>query len=391
MIISLQLKNFFSIAEEVALDFTAEVSARNKKDIKPENLLEFNNDKFIKIIGLFGGNAAGKSNIIKAIEFCRKLVVESHLYNEGTKYDFSPFKFDPYFPSEFALNFVTEGIEYEYFFSIYDNKILKEGLYYYPNKRRSKIFERSDGRYSYGKGALQRPVEVEANTGDQTLFLSRGSSMNRPVLQKVYRFFLDNILIGNYDVSFNGAAKEDIEKYKPLLLTALEVSDSDIVDMSMSEVSPGRFSLQTFHKENPSIAFDFEKEESEGTKRLFSLLVTLLKAIETDTAIFFDEFDLKLHLRLAEFILDVIRASKKAQFVFTSHNAGLLNRDLLRDEQMVFVTKLPNGMSEFVALSDYKDTGKIDDIQTAYLQGRFDGVPYTGNIKSAIEANFSKR
>ena len=215
--------------------------------------------------------------------------------------------------------------------------------------------------------------------------------MNRPVLQKVYRFFLDNILIGNYDVSFNGAAREDIEKYKPLLLTALEVSDSDIVDMSMAEQTPGRYSLYTFHRENPSIAFDFEREESEGTKRLFSLLVTLLKAIETDTAIFFDEFDLKLHLRLAEFILDVIRASKKAQFVFTSHNARLLNRDLLRDEQMVFVTKLPNGMSEFVALSDYKDTGKIKDIQTAYLQGRFDGVPYTGNIKAALEANFSNR
>ena len=78
MILSLRLKNFFSLRDEAVLDFTADRSARKTQDYLPENLIEFSGDKFVNIIGLFGSNAAGKSNIIKAIDFCRKLILTSH-------------------------------------------------------------------------------------------------------------------------------------------------------------------------------------------------------------------------------------------------------------------------------------------------------------------------
>ena len=391
MIISLRLSNFYSMKEDAVLDFTAESSSRKSKDILPENLIEFSGDQFINIIGLFGSNAAGKSNMIKAIDFCRRLILSSHLNNEGSEFDYEPFKFDTDKPSAFYIDFVTDGTEYEYSFTLHKGKVVQESLFYFPKKRKAKIFTRDEnGNYTYRKGTIQRPAEVEANTGDKTLFLSRASSMNRPLAQKVYRFFLNEMVVGIGGFDLSKLTRDDFMSNKDLLLKAFEVGDSDIIDINMVEDSLGRTRLQTFHRENPSIPFDFEKEESEGTKRLFFILLILLNKSMAGAAIFLDEFDLKLHLRLAEFILDVIRACSGAQMVFTSHNPLLIDMQKLRKEQIVLVNKQSNGNSEFIPLSDY-EIGKNTDILKAYLQGRFDGVPYVGNVYSILSEMMTDR
>lgn len=209
--------------------------------------------------------------------------------------------------------------------------------------------------------------------------------MNRPIAQKVYKFFLEGITIGDVNYGFSKSMINDLYQNKPLLLKAFEVSDSDIVDYKLEELKPGQYELFTYHKENPSLPFNFVKEESAGTKRLFFILLMLIKLSQSDTTIFFDEFDLQLHIRLVEFLLEAVRASRVSQLVFTSHNSALLNRDYLRDEQILIVTKRSDGKSEIYPLSDFEGISKIKDIQKAYLQGRFDGVPYTGDIYSMIK------
>lgn len=392
MIISLRLKNFYSLRDYSALDFTADLSSRKSAEHLPENFIEFSGNKFVNIIGLFGSNASGKSNIIKAVDFCRNLVLKSHLNNEGDVFDFEPFKFGEKQASEFYIDFVTEGVEYEYSFSIEDNKIISEELFYYPAKRKSKVFSRQNGtEYSFGKGLLSRPKEIAANTGEKNLFLSRASSMNRPIAQNVYRFFLNEMNVSSEYFDLSKITREELDSNKELLLKAFEVSDSDIIDIQFTESSTGKVKLLTFHKENPSIAFDFESEESEGTKRLLFLLLLIFKTATNKACVFIDEFDLKLHLRLSELILDAVRASNGAQIVFTSHNPSLIDREKLRREQIVFVTKYSDGNSEFAPLSDYDDVGKNADIQKAYMLGAFDAVPYVGDIypvlKEIIERN----
>lgn len=391
MIICIRLKNFYSLRDDSALDFTADMSSRNSQNNLPENLLDFKGDKFVNIIGLFGSNAAGKSNIIKALDSCRNLILTSHLKNEGSSIDFEPFKFDEERPSEFYIDFVANGIEYEYSFSLIRDKILTESLYYYPNGRKAKIFSREGNQYTYGKGMIPRPSEIEANTGEKTLFLSRASSMNRQAAQIVYRFFLNDIVIGVSNLEFSLHSIKEFEINKDLILRAFEVSDSDIIDIRIVESAPGQFKLQSFHREDPTIPFDFEKEESEGTKRLLLLLLLIVKNALTGATIFIDEFDLKLHLRLSEFILDVIRASHSGQLVFTSHNPNLINQEKLRPEQIVFVNKQQDGNSQFVPLSDYEGINVKTDIQKAYLQGRFDAVPYIGNPCDILENLMQKK
>lgn len=385
MIISLRLKNFYSMRDDAVLDFTADLSSRKSREYLPENFIDFSGDKFVNIIGLFGSNAAGKSNIIKATEFCRQLILTSHLNNEGDELNYEPFKFESGKPSEFYINFVTEGIEYEYSFALSGGEIISEELFYYPHKRKSRIFSRSNTySYTFKKGIINRPAEVEANTGPKTLFLSRASSMNREIARTVYRYFLNQMVFGLDSVDLNNLSVADFDRHKKLLLKGLEVSDSDIVDIQLIEKNPGAYQLQSFHRENPGIPFDFLREESEGTKRLLTILLVILKKTIDGATFFLDEFDLKLHLHLAEFILNLVRASESAQMVFTSHNPLLINTNSLRQEQIVFVNKHADGNSEFTPLSDYEGLNKNTNIWQAYLQGRFDAVPYIGDARDVL-------
>lgn len=386
MIISISLQNFYSIFDEATLDFVALPLGRGKQEQHPKNLMTFNNEKFVNIIGLFGSNAAGKSNFIKAVDFCRRLVLESHRNVQRGPMDFEPFKFSAPAPSKFSIRFVWQGTEYDYSFTIEDNRIVSESLYHYPNKRRAKVFERENTTsYTYGKGQLRRTAQVEESTGPQTLFLSQAASMNRSIAVDVVQFFAEGMKVGMATPALTPATRTNIENNKQLLLDALAVGDSDIIDFNIIETPTGALKMMTYHREMPTVGFDFDREESQGTKRLFYILLSLVETVHSDTALFFDELDVNLHVHLTEFLLDIIRESQRSQLVFTSHNAGLLNREQLRDEQIVFVTKLPDGSSEFVPLCNYEDVAKIKDLQKAYLLGVFDGVPYIGTASSVFK------
>ena len=385
MIVALRFKNFFSLRDNTVIDFTADITPTRNINFLADNLIRHNSDFFINIIGLFGSNAAGKSNLIKAMQLCRDMVINSKPTGSFVLQEFKPFKFSSSCPSEFYIDFIYQGVEYEYSYSILDSKILTEDLYYYPKKKRARVFSRLEsGEYRLGKGVINRPAEVISSTGPGTLFVSQAASMNREIPGKVYDFFLNNIVTSVPDFRFEDLKRNDFEAYRALILKAMEVSDSDIMDIQWQENLPGEIKLISRHKENPEIAFDFEKEESEGTKRLFFLVMILLKNLNNNLTIFWDEFDLKLHLRLAEFILDIVRASRSLQLVFTSHNPYLLDAEKMRPEQIVIVNKDSSGSSEFIPLSDYEGIGKLTDLRKAYLLGRFDGVPYTGDIYGLV-------
>ena len=126
------------------------------------------------------------------------MILDSHLNNEGVVFNFEPFKFDGYQdkPSKFLIDFVCDDVEYEYSFELTKNRILSESLYYYPVGRRAKVFVRdSNGKYSFGTGVINKPSDVVLNTSDKNLFLSRASSMNRELAQKLYRYFMNQFSV----------------------------------------------------------------------------------------------------------------------------------------------------------------------------------------------------
>ncbi len=403
MILKIELENFFSIKDKIVIDFcAANIDSVLTRELS-HNVMMWKDTPVLKSVGLFGPNASGKSNILKAISFCCRMVLESHLHNEGTIFNFEPFKFDGYQnkPSRFLINFVHGEIEYEYSFELTTTRIISESLYHYPVGRRAKVFVRSaDGTYDFGAKVLDKPSEVVRSTSEKSLFLSRASSMNRELAQNLYGFFLGNFLLGL--VNLNEAILLDSFKtYKSVILKALEISDSDITDVEARieqmpvAVSPlqGQGDVQyklvdilrfkTFHRGIKDVMFDMDVEESGGTKKLFQILLQLLDVVKHQKTIQLDEFDMGLHTRLADFVLDLIHASEGSQLLFTSHNTNLLDIKRLRRDQIVFVNKTGEGATEVYSLVDFSDFRENMNAEKGYLQGRFDAVPY---VDSSVEA-----
>ena len=387
MVLRIELSNFFSISDLLSIDFrAANIHTRLAGELR-DNVMEWSGMNVLKTIGLFGPNASGKSNIIKAIRFCWSLILHSIDSNVGTVFDFAPFKFNGYDnqPSSFLINFVIDGIEYEYSFTLTRTAILDEALYYYPKGRRARVFTRhgiQPPKYTFGEGLITRPLDVVTNTSDKNLFLTRASSMNREIAQRVYRYFLDDLLPGiqTSDVQSN---TDNFNAYKPLILRALSICDTDIVDIKINKAN-GHF--VTYHKENPSLPFDLLTEESDGTIKLFRILLNLLDVVKHGKTLLLDEFDSSLHIRLADFIIDLVHASKASQLLFTSHSTNLIDIHRFRKDQIAFVNKRSNASTEVYSLYDYKDFRDNMDAEKAYIQGLFDAVPYVESSVSGLKS-----
>src|SRR5664280_73057 len=132
MILEIRVSNFFSIKDEIVIDLRAGNSQSRKVRDLENNVFTYKDEKILKAVALYGANASGKTNIIKAIRFCCRMVFQSHTHNENVVFNFLPFKFDGFSekPSSFLIKFVWKDIEYEYGFTLTRTKILTETLYY---------------------------------------------------------------------------------------------------------------------------------------------------------------------------------------------------------------------------------------------------------------------
>jgi AAA15 family ATPase/GTPase len=416
MILEIRLSNFFSIKDEIVLDLRATKSQSRKVRDLESNVFDYKDEKILKAVAMYGANASGKSNIIKAIRFCCSMVFQSHLNNENVIFLFAPFKFEQYpeKASTFLIKFVTGGIEYEYSYSLTRSRILTECLFYFPNERRAKVFTRDEkikgekrDKYSFGTG-IKKPMDVADNTSDKTLFISRASQMDRELAKDIFNFFNEQFILGY--TGFNALNIETLIKTnKKLTIKALQIADSDIVDIKVEkkEVPVKSFSLTlpaatasvkdeqqevlhitTYHKTSPGIAFDFGSEESDGTKKLFVILLSVLDIIRNNKILLIDEIESSLHTSIVEFIIKLFYVSDSAQLLFSTHNTKLLDLDKIRKDQIYFVNKKPDASTDLYSLFDYKDFRDTMDVEKAYLQGRFDAVPFIddsiANLKSLI-------
>lgn len=299
MILEIRLSNFFSIKDEVVIDMkAASLKSKNVKELS-DNVFSFDNEEVLKTIAIYGANASGKSNIIKAIRFCCAMILNSTNHNGNIKFNYRKFKFGncENKPSNFFINFVVNDIEYEYSFSVMQDKIVTESLHYYPKGRIKKIFTRDErkgktkkDKYNFGTD-IKRPLDVAESTSDKTLYLSRASQMDRDIAKDLFMYFNNTFILGY--LGHNERQIDDLFKaYKPHLLKALQIADSDIVnitvkkikaqgkalnvsftgtelkDARMEDTMREQLQIKTFHKADPSISFDLFTEESAGTKKV---------------------------------------------------------------------------------------------------------------------------
>lgn len=413
MILEIRLSNFFSIKDEIILDFrAANIKSANALALE-NNIFTEGDDTLLKTITIYGANASGKSNVIKAIRFCNAMVFESHLHNEDTIYNFQPFKFDGFDknPSTYFIRFVSNNIEYEYSFALTRNKIITESLYFYPKGRIKEIFTRDERKgktkkekYSFGD-QIKRPMDVAENTSEKTLYISRASQMDREIGKEIFNFFHSQFIL-DY-IGFGVSAIEKLtNQNKQHLIDAIKIADSDIVDVKIKvlkkagkhfkadaktmtltdeNVVQDYLEIKTYHKAAPSIAFDFLTEESQGTIKMFFIMLTILDVVKNNKILLIDEIEDSLHPKIIEYIFNIFRVGEKAQLLCTTHNTRFLDLKKFRKDQIYFTNKKEDSSTDLYSLYDYSDFRDTMDLEKAYLQGRFDAVPFINDSPETLK------
>lgn len=416
MILEFTVKNFLSIKDEVTLSMVA-----SKDSSFEDNLLPYEDGKKIKnalkSVVIYGANASGKTNVLKALGFFTWFLRNSHEMQQGRKIPVDAFKLDEDSkndPSEFQIIFIHNEIKYLYGFSSTEVEVIDEYLYYYPNGRQSTIFERKRDEYKFTID-IERQMELKNKFHSKNkLFIATeslweyekakipfewlndylrvlinhdrleaytGSNMhedkNFDLLVKKYIKLAD---VGIDDISIDIQKAEDaLSSQKLKFLPAevknkilSEVKDENIIDIKM---------IHNYKDRNGNIInchFEFN-EESDGTQKFFGLLGPWLDALLNGYTIVIDELDIRLHTllvkKLMEMFLDPDVNKKNAQLIFTTHDTNLLDSDLLRRDQIWFTEKKEDKSTDLYSLFDFGGVRKSISIEKGYLQGKYGGIP----------------
>jgi hypothetical protein len=367
----------------------------------------------LRSAAVYGANASGKSNLIKALQYMRGVVVESAtLIQPGQTFSVQPFRLDSVSasqPTEFEITFLLDGVRYQYGFALTAQRIVSEHLLVYKAFKPQRWFKRyldaDTGKdvYEFGHG-LKGPKNVwEGATRINSLFLSMAVQLNSEQLRPVFDWFVNRLVIIN-EVSplapqFSVQMLQQAEKRKAIcdFLTAADISIADIDVVTHKkpgqvvhfDIAAGKTEVRTeeieenqlrFHHvtENGTAVLDLA-DESNGTRNLLFLAGPVLDILNKGLTLVIDELDTSLHTLLVRELVRLFHRPEVntcgAQLIFTTHDTSLLDAyGLFRRDQVWFVEKKKEQTSELYSLLEFSPR-KNDKLEHGYLQGRYGSVP----------------
>lgn len=402
MILEFSIENFKSFSNRQSFSMLADTS----KSEYPKNIFKVGEkSSVLPAVVLYGANASGKSNLMKAFQEFRKIILTSG--NNTPKNAFSayiPFKFNPDLANQrvqFELYFMVQQIRYVYSFAILRDTVVTEKLLFYPQGREAKLFIREGQQFEFGdylKG--QKSVVADITTPNQ-LFLSKGAQNNLEPLTSLYLYFendmmpvpfLDKWIDSRYlDLLAETIVKDEDAIFIHHFKNLLKSFDTGIIDFKVEKLKEpmpfsSDFEVYAQHYLHNSAGEQIGKtwlpleEESEGTQKLFVLGGLILRAILKGRTIIIDEFERSLHPYISQYIIQLFNNPKvntqQAQLIIATHDTNLLTKDThLRRDQIWIVEKDNQGISELIALSDFADLRPSSPFEKWYLSGKFGGVP----------------
>ncbi|MBW2988799.1 ATP-binding protein [Candidatus Woesearchaeota archaeon] len=404
MLIEFIVENFRSIKERVTLSLVASPDKSLDNNLIEQKALS--KDKLLKSALIYGANASGKTNLLLALNFLQALVMKSHTHQKGSKIRFNPFKMEKGClkkPTKFEIVFIKNGTKYIYGLSFDEEKIINEYLYYYPENRKALIFERSNtNKYKF---TIDKKLQdfLSEKTPENVLYLSRSIQLNYKRTAGAFDWFKDNLrVIGpteSLQPDYTASLLKDPKLKKTILRALLEADvgiddvsatvkkisaddlPSDIPDEIKSIIISSKFKgeevkIRTSHKNTP---FEFN-EESDGTRRIFSLIGPWIDALKNGRILVVDELDTKLHHLLNVFLINLFHNTTQnksnAQLIFTTHNVNLLDQEIFRRDQVWFTEKKSEfGDTDLYSLVEFSPR-KDKNIQKGYLAGRYGAIPF---------------
>lgn len=192
----------------------------------------------------------------------------------------------------------------------------------------------------------------------------------------------------DFDKLFKDMPEEIVEKYKIKFYSntvgefvTVRLRDQ-IVSLHKDENGNLVYNKLFLGHGNKNDKFEYN-DESDGTKRLFDLIPLLYNKRE-NLVIFIDEIDRSFHTKLSKKFLDLFyekNEEEQGQLIATTHDAYLLDQDLIRQDEIWFVERQQDHSSKIFSLSGFKE--RFDKkIDKEYLLGRYGAVPIFGkNIR----------
>ncbi len=405
MLHRLEIENFYSIREPQVIDLRA---ASNAPD-DPERLVPVWRgaaERAPKVITLFGANASGKSNVLKALSFLALFVKESFRATPEGRLPYERFYDDEAqaLPTRLAMHFAGPAdldraseadvplcrYAYEVILGGPRDKpeqVLDEALKYWPSGagRQVRLFERdATGAVSSGKAfgltgyrqALEKVLRPNASV------ISTLAQFKHPfatLLCHTAEAIVSNILIEKKEVNDDTIARHYAANPK-----LLELLNRDIERIGLGvravELKPGASGPRAWF-EHEGLARPLPAPlESHGTRQFVKLFPLLADALETGGVAVIDELDLAIHpLVLPEIIRwfhDPQRNPRNAQLWMTCQNASLLEE--LIKEEVLFCEKDSHGRTTVYSLRDVQAVRRGDNYYRKYLGGVYGAVPHLG-------------
>jgi hypothetical protein len=137
------------------------------------------------------------------------------------------------------------------------------------------------------------------------------------------------------------------------------------------------------------VPFDFNTQESEGTKKIINLLGPIYDALSNGYILVVDELDSRLHPLLTIMIVRFFHEHNfnNAQLIFASHDTNLLKKEFFRRDQIWFTEKNECGETDLYSLIEYKDTHVRKDasFDKNYLNGRYGAIPFLDDVATEFD------
>jgi len=404
MILEFSVKNFLSFKEKV----TFSMIANSNKELN-DNYVEIGGNKVLKSAAVYGANASGKSNLFKILTLVVLMLRSSNSVDINAKLPLIPFKLDKGSvnkPSEFEIKFILDETRYVYGFIADKDKIYDEYLYYYPNGRETKIFDRTNiNEYSYTQKDEKILREIETKNAQNKFFLATATNWNFDKTKAAYNFLTNGIgTCNNLEILKNMAYKmyeTNPDYLKDFAIDFLQKADFNIEDYQISQIDvPGEFltaipefitktlpdkpkAYQVLFKHKNSDNYLSINEESLGTQMIFAFIPFLADSLKNKKVLIIDELDKSLHPFLVQYIVEIFNDAEinknGSQLIFNTHDTNLLDLNILRRDQIWFTEKnSETGESDLYSLSDFS-VRKQENVEKGYMLGRYGAVPFIKN------------
>lgn len=416
MLVEFRVKNFRSLRDEQVLSLVASTD----KTLLETHALDTGlkaAPHLLKSAVVYGANASGKSNLIKALQYMRGVILESAALQPSQTFDrLHPFKLDATsgsLPTEFEVTFILDGVRYQYGFAMNSQRIVSEHLQVYKARKPQSWFERrldpESGSDVYEFGSYMKGAKNlwEGATRPNALFLSVAVQLNSEALRPVFDWFANRLVIFNEQSPLSPQFSVQMlkqETQRKAICEFLRAADTSIADIEVATkqamVHTIHFDLATgkreetaseqavdevkFHHitEHGKAVFDLQ-DESSGTRNLLFLTGPILDILNKGLTLVVDELDTSLHTLLVQALVRLFHRPEvntgSAQLIFTTHDTSLLDAyGLFRRDQIWFVEKGPDQSSSLYPLLDFSPR-KNEALERGYLQGRYGALPFLRN------------